>query len=393
MSTRSRRVLLGLFLAAVLAAAGLVLGGPALLRHPRIAAAEQWLLTPWFGPAYLGDGGPAGELLLCNPMGLALDRDGELLVSDRGRGRRGRVVWRIDARGVAHILAGTGRHGTATETSARRIDFERPEGLAAAPDGSVFVSDGFNHSVYRIHADGGVTRVAGTGSPGYSGDGGPGPEATLHRPADLRLDSRGNLYIADVGNHCVRKLDPSGRISTVAGTGERGSSPDGTLAVRARLAMPWGLAVDREDRLIIADSLNHRVRRVEPDGRLITIAGSGRCGFRGDGVPATEADFNSPEALAFDARGRLYIGDELNHAVRLLDTDGRISTVMGTGAPGRAAIGTAARGSPLNDPENVLITPQGDLIITDGDNGRVLRVTADGIVHGLAGRGDTADCW
>lgn len=351
----------------------------------------QVVLSRWLNPDYLGANQPAYRLLLCNPMGLAFDRNGELLISDRGRGRRGRVVWRIDATGVARLVAGSGRIGRATERAAHEMSFDRPEALAVAEDGAVFLSDGFNHAVFRIAPDGTVDRVAGTGEPGFSGDGGPGAIAQLYRPADLRLDPSGNLYIADVRNHRVRMLDPGGRITTVAGTGEQGFSPDGTLATEARLDTPWGLGLDLEDRLLIGDGGNHRVRRVDHDGRLVTLAGNGRQDYAGDGGSALEASLNFPEALSMDQRGRLYIGDEWNNAIRMVDTDGRISTVMGTGFPGRAEHGGVARFSPVDDPENVLVSPDG-LLITDGNNGRVIRIGNDGIVSLVAGRSETAPC-
>jgi sugar lactone lactonase YvrE len=349
------------------------------------------VLSRWLNPDYLGANQPAYQLLLCNPMGLAFDRNGELLISDRGRGRRGRVVWRIDATGVARLVAGSGRIGDASERAAHEMSFDRPEALAVAEDGAVFLSDGFNHAVFRIAPDGAVDRVAGTGEPGFSGDGGPGADAKLYRPADLRLDRSGNLYIADVRNHRVRMLDRGGRITTIAGTGEQGFSPDGTLATEARLDTPWGLGLDLEDRLLIGDGGNHRVRRVDHDGRLVTLAGNGRQDYAGDGGNALEASLNFPEALSMDQRGRLYIGDEWNNAVRMVDTDGRISTVMGTGFPGRAELGGVARRSPVDDPENILVSPDG-LIIADGNNGRVIRIGNDGIVSLIAGRSETAPC-
>src|SRR5262245_18199444 len=355
------------------------------------AGIEQFLLAFRLGPAQLGDGRPVNELLLCYPMGLALDRSGDLLISDRGLDRRGRVVWRIDSKGIAHIVAGSGLAGDASQSRALDMRFPRPEGLAVAADGSLFVADGLNHSVFRIDESGRVTRVAGTGSPGFSGDGGNAADSALDRPADLRLDRKGNLCIADVRNHRVRRIERSRQITPVAGTGEAGFSPDGTPAVVARLDTPWGIGIDLQDRLLIADSANQRVRRIDDDGRLVILAGSGRQGYDGDGGPATAASFNFPEGLFVDPDGRLFIGDEWNNTIRVVGLDGVISTVMGTGFPGKSMIGGVARLSPLDDPENVLATPAG-LLISDGANGRVIRVNRDGIVEHVAGRGETGDC-
>jgi sugar lactone lactonase YvrE len=301
------------------------------------------------------------------------------------------VVWRIDARGIAHVIVGSGGIGDGTERSALDLRLQRPEGLAVARDGSLFLSDGYLHVVFRIAPDGRVERFAGTGEAGDSGDDGPASGAQLFRPADLRLDRDGNLFIADVRNHRVRRVDPSGRISTVAGTGVQGFSPDGTPATEARLDMPWGIGLDLEQRLLIGDGGNHRVRRVESDGRLVTLAGNGRQGYAGDGGPATEARLNFPEGLFVDPHGTLFIGDEWNNAVRMVDARGIISTVMGTGFPGRAQLGGTAHVSPLDDPENVLSTPEG-LIVSDGNNGRVIRISREGIVELVAGMGTTESC-
>ena len=184
-----------------------VVAGTRFSGHWRIIAAERLILTPWLRPAYLGDGKPATQLLLCYPMGLAMNSEGELLISDRGRDRRGRVIWRVDREGIAHIVAGTSRQGNATGESALKLSFSRPESMAVAADRSIFVSDGFNHAVYRIDVEGKVARVAGTGSPGFSGDGGLASEALLFRPADVRLDGKGNLFIANVRIHRVRVAD------------------------------------------------------------------------------------------------------------------------------------------------------------------------------------------
>ncbi len=391
MRSRAQLVLIALALALSLAALLATHRPLTLLPSKARLTVEQTLFGRSLAPAALGDGRPAEELLLCYPMGLALTREGELLISDRGRDRRGRMVWRIDAQGVAHIVAGSGRIGDGDEAFALDLTLRRPEAIAVREDGALFLSDGYQNSVYRIDPDGRVERIAGTGERGFSGDGGPASEAMLARPADLRLDRRGNLFIADVRNHRIRKVDTSGIITTVAGTGAPGFSPDGTLAVEARLDTPWGLGLDREDRLLIGDGRNHRVRRIEADGRLVTLAGNGRQGYAGDGGPAIEARLNFPEALFVHASGRLFIGDEWNNAVRMVDTNGLISTVMGTGFPGRAKLGGVARLSPLDDPENVLHTPAG-LVISDGNNGRVIRVSPEGIVELVAGRGTPEAC-
>ena len=177
----------------------------------------------------------------------------------------------------------------------------------------------------------------------------------------------------------------------MAGTGEAGFSPDGTLAREAKIDTPWGLALDLEDRLLIGDGRNQRVRRIDHNGRLTTIAGSGRQGFDGDGGLATQASLNYPEAMVVDQSGRLFIGDEWNNSVRVVDTDGIISTVIGTGFPGKAQLGGVARVSPVDDPESVLITG-GGLIVSDGNNGRVIRVGDDGMIYLVAGRSETAPC-
>lgn len=354
------------------------------------AVAVEIVLTRSLGPTYLGNGKAASTMTLCSPMGLAVN-SGELLISDRGNGL-GRVIWRIDESGHAHLLAGSGGAGPPPPGPADQVSFERPDGLAVAEDGSVYVADGYRHTVYRISSAGTVTAVAGTGEPGYSGDGGPATRARLSRPADIRISRDGELFIADVQNHSVRHVDASGRITTLVGTGQPGFSPDGTLASEASLNSPWGIALDREGRLIISDSENHRVRRVAHDGRLLTIAGNGTLGYAGDGGPAVRASLNSPQGLFVDHDHRILIVDEHNHVIRLVDPSGVITTVIGTGAPGRAPPGTPAPNAALNDPESVLINARGEVIITDGQNSRVLKIGLDGVVWPLAGNGDRRKC-
>jgi sugar lactone lactonase YvrE len=377
---RRRRLGRWLVLALLLAGAGLW------LVRGELRLALRRLHSPALAPGELGDGGPARALRLFDPMGLAQDPDGNVFVSDRGRGLRGRLIWRITPDGVAHALAGTGSKGDPLPgVEALRSPLRSPEGLCLDAAGRLVFADQAASLVLRIDAAGRLERVAGTGARGFGGDGGPATDATLHQPYDVRADSRGNLFVADVANHRIRRIGADGIITTVAGTGEAGYSGDGGPAREARLHTPYGVFLDARDRLWIADTENHVVRRVDGDGTITTVAGTGRRGFGGDGGPAREALLDAPQSLWIDAGGRVFVGDEHNHAVRVIDPDGTISTLAGDGRPGRAEDGAAGARARLRDPEAVLLRPDGTLLVTDGDNGRVVRLDRAGRLQPFAG--------
>ena len=148
---------------------------------------------------------------------------------------------------------------------------------------------------------------------------------------------------------------------------------------------PYGIFVDQEDRLLIADSLNHVIRRIDQDGTIATIAGSGSRGYSGDGGPALSASFDAPASLDVDATGRIYVGDEHNHAIRVIAPDGTISTLIGDGSAGSTIDGSVASGVTLIDPESVLAREDGSVVVSDGDDGRVITLRPDGRIHTLAG--------
>ncbi|MDQ3900600.1 MAG: hypothetical protein M3319_09200 [Actinomycetota bacterium] len=179
-----------------------------------------------------------------------------------------------------------------------------------------------------------IITVAGTGSAGFSGDGGPATSAHLQNPEGVAVDSSGTLYIADYGNHRVRQVARDGVITTVAGTGRHGYGGDGGPATAAPLHFPYGVAVDSAGTLYIAEFGNHRVRQVTPDGVITTVAGTGSAGYGGDGGPATAAHLNRPCGVAVDDVGTLYIVDDYNDRVRQVTPDGVITTVAGTGSSG-----------------------------------------------------------
>jgi len=264
-----------------------------------------------------------------------------------------------------------------------------PSALVVGPVGALILADARNNRVRRITADGTITTVAGNGTEGFRGDGGPATEAELDFPAGVALDAVGNLYVSDTDNHRVRKVTPDGIITTVAGSGPTGYlngslGGDGGPAIAARLSRPFGLVVDNAGTLYVADGFNNRIRKVTRDGIITTVAGSGSTGylqggFGGDGGPATAARLNFPRAVALDAAGNLYIADALNHRVRRVGPDGSMSTIAGGGPTGYLRGGFGGDGrrpteARLAFPAGVALDLAGILYIADAENHRIRAV-------------------
>lgn len=360
-------------------------------RHEIQCLLNRYLLYPPENPQDRGNHGPAVGLRLFNPMGLAEDRLGNIYITDRGRWRgcvfQGGIIWRIDKDGYAHAIAGTGKLGMIKENvNALESNFGSPEEIDISLSGEIYFVDHRNHVVVSIDEEGTLTRIAGTGEPGYTGDGGPAIDATLNKPYDLKFDSAGNLYIAEEF-HRVRKISPHGIITTFAGTGVAGYSGDNEPATKAELHHPYNILVDSQDRLLIADASNHVIRRIDQNGIITTIAGTGEAGYGGDGGHALQARFDGPQALSLDSANRLYIGDEHNHAIRIIDRDNKVSTIIGNGRPGVSDLEINASAAILDDPEDVLVRRDGSILISDSGNGRVLEVGTDNIVRIFAGGG------
>ena len=342
---------------------------------------------------YSGDGGPATAAHLREPYGLAVDSAGNLYIADRADHR----VRRVDRSGTITTVAGTGDRGYNGDdgpATAARISF--PQELAVDADGNLYVAAWGNRSVRRVDRFGTISTVAGTGRAGYSGDGGPATAAQVYYPAGLAVDAAGNLFIADAGTHRVRRVDRFGTITTLAGTGRSGYNGDGGPAASTQFAAPQGLAVDAAGNLFIADSANRRVRRVDPSGRVATIAGSGGGRFGGDGGPATAARLRDPDGVAVDAAGNLFIADAGNHRVRRVDRFGTITTVVGTGEDGYSGDGGPATAARLHSPTAVAVDAAGNLFIASGcgssivDDGynHVRRVDRSGTITTVAGTGE-----
>lgn len=334
-----------------------------------------------------GDGGLATLASLAGPTDLAVDSSGNLYIADYARVGFLELnrIRRVDPHGIISTIAGCGGcygdggHVTYAETAQTRD-------VARDPSGNLYFSDVEAHRVRRITPEGIISLVAGNGQSGHGGDNGPAVEASLSYPAGIAFDRSGNLYIADTANHRVRRVTPDGRIGTVAGTGDFGFSGDGGPATQARLANPEGVTVDDSGNLLISDTGNHRIRQVSPDGVITTLAGTNGEGFSGDGGPAVAAQLSSPRYTVIGGDGSVYVADTLNHRVRKVSPDGVIQTVAGSGPSDdwiNLGDGGPATAAILRGPIGLALDEDDNLIIADTGHGLIRVVSPDGIIHSL----------
>jgi sugar lactone lactonase YvrE len=266
--------------------------------------------------------------------------------------------------------------------------------------GNLFVaacSMEINNFILKVDSEGMLIKVAGMGSLGTTGDGGPALSANFFCPLGLEFDEAGNLYVADHGGNVVRRIDPSGQVSTVVGSGPADIfggtyGGDGGPALEANLRRPHDLDFDSAGNLYIMDLGNNRVRRVDPEGTITTVAGNGGDGYTGDGGPATEAEFYtnldySQAMIAVGADGSLFVSVAAHSVVRRIDPQGIISTFAGTGAPGAPTEGAQAASSALTEPTGLAFDAEGNLYIADGALGTVYKVDPSGIITTFAGTG------
>ncbi|WP_018504986.1 protein kinase domain-containing protein [Parafrankia discariae] len=320
--------------------------------------------------------GPIG-----NPSGVAVGGDGALYLTDYSYNR----VWKIDRAGQISTLAGTGTPGFSGDGGpATQAQLNSPLGVAVGGDGALYLTDYSNHRIRKIDRAGQISTLAGTGTPGFSGDGGPATQAQLNSPNGIAIGGDGTLYIADYGNSRIRKIDPAGQISTLAGTGTPGFSGDGGPATQAQLNRLDGVAVGGDGTLYLTDYDNSRIRKIDPAGQISTLAGTGTPGFSGDGGPATQAQFRSPFGVAVGGDGTLYLTDYDNGRIRKIDPAGQISTVAGTGTRGFSGDGGLATQAELDRPFGVAVGGDGTLYLSDSGNSRIRKIDPAGQISTLA---------
>jgi len=330
--------------------------------------------------SYAGDGNVARRAGLNQPFDVALDRQGNLYFSEA----HNHCVRRVErGSGLIITVAGTGKEGYSGDGGpALQAQLNSPYGIALDLANNLYIVDRLNACIRMVDATTGIIRtIAGTGHPGYSGDGGPGHQAQLQEPNDIILDGQGRAFIADVRDHRVRVLDPaSGVITTFAGTGEAGSGGDGGPAGRATLWGPRALAFNSTGDLYICLRNDHKVRKVDRrTGIIHTIAGTGEQGYAGDHGPALRAIFNGPKEIAVDRQDNIILVDTENHCIRRIEAaSGLVTTVAGTGQPGGHGDGGAATAARLKRPHGACVDEIGNIYIGDSENHRVRVVLVNG---------------
>jgi sugar lactone lactonase YvrE len=332
------------------------------------------------GGEQLGDGDPAKSAGLCGPNDVTLDASGNMYISDGGlycSGPGGYTVRKVDPHGIITTVADTGKAGYSGDGGpATKARLNVPIAVAVDRDGNFYLTDGDNYRIRKVDKEGIITTFAGTGEAGYSGDGGPATSAKLTSPGSTAFDAQGNLYLADHAR--MRKIDRSGTITTIAGTGHAGYSGDGGPATEADLTVA-DIALDGKGNIYFSDLENQRIRKIDREGIIHTVAGSGKRGYSGDGGPATEAALKDPWGIAVDGEGNLFFGDHHNSVIRKVDSDGMITTVAGTGKTGFNREKGPATEVMLHEPIGLFFDDDSDILyISDTFNARIRALRLEG---------------
>jgi len=321
--------------------------------------------------AFGGDGGPAFYANLCQPSGVALDRAGNLYIADQCNHR----VRKVGTDGTIHTFAGTGEPAYDGDGGpAIQAALYYPQALAFDSAGNLFIADWGNCRIRKVAPSGVIATVAGNGSCTDSGDGGPAAAAGMGTPSAVMVDGAGNLFITLDGSNRIRKVDTRGIISTVAGTGTAGFSGDGGPAAQAQISEPNGIAADADGNLYFTDTGNNRVREISTAGIVTTIAGNGAAGPSGDGSPATAASITAPYGIVLDGSGNIYVSGYLDQTVRLI-SKGTITTIAGMPHNGGCCLdGAPAIWAIFSYPAGLALDSTGSLYIADLGNDRVRQI-------------------
>lgn len=339
-----------------------------------VAATGTGVIATFAGVGEQGptvSGAVATEATLDNPFGVVRGPDGAIWFCQY----TGQRISKITADGVVHNVAGNGKAGYAGDGGpASEASFNLPHEIRFDAGGNFYVADMRNHAVRRVDAKTLIiTTVAGTGAPGYTGDGGPGGRAQLNQPHSIQFGPDGSLYICEPGNHVIRRLDlRSGNISTFAGTGKAGPTPDGAPIAGTPLNGPRSIDFDAAGNLWLVTREGNQVLKLDlRAGKIIHVAGTGAKGFTGNNGPAKSATFNGPKGIALAPNGDVYLADTENHAIRMIEAaTGTLRLVVGTGAAGDGPDGDPLQ-CRLARPHGIFVDRDGAIFVGDSENHRV----------------------
>ena len=298
------------------------------------------------------------------PEGLALDSFGNTYIADT----HNHLIRKIDPSGNVTTFAGSGSPGS-TNANGTSASFYYPQGIAVDLSGNVYVTDNFNHLIRKIDPSGDVTTFAGSGSPGSTNA--QGTSASFKNPADVAVDRSGNVYVTDRLNHLIRKIDSNGNVTTLAGSGSPGST--NAKGTSASFNKPFGIDVDAFGNVYIGDQVNNLIRKIDFSGNVTTFAGSG-IGGNDDGQ-GTEASFNQPTGIAIDSSGNIFVTDLSNDSIRKIDSTGKVSTVAGGNTGFQNGSGIEAK---FNEPYNLDVDFSGNLFVSDGRNNKIRKINLVG---------------
>jgi len=322
---------------------------------------------------FSGDGGLATAAEFAYPTGVAVDSSGNIYIADNSNCR----IRKVNTSGIISTIAGNGTPGFSGDGGlATAAQLNYPEGVALDKMGNLYIADHTNSRIRMVNTSGIISTIAGSGAPGYLGDRGPAIKAQLRGPRGVAVAVNGDIYIADSDNNHIRKIDTQGIITTVAGdsTGVGGYNGDGIPAIQAKVDLPYAISLDKTGNLYIADDVNNRIRMVNTAGIISTVAGVGTCGYSGDGGPAAGAPICAPLGLALDAAGNLFISDYFHGVIRKVNTSGVITTFAGDSIKGYAGDGGPATSAEFNSPEALAFDGSGNLYIADPYNMNIRKV-------------------